>query len=131
MVSLPEQVRAHDEDAAWMRRIQSDMRPFVEAFADRLEGAMPRRVKVGRRRTGMFGPRRVHSITVEAGGRSYSATMEGDTLSCRRALVARGIALQSEDMKLRPWMDALMSDISSMAEDADTAHRSLHEFLMS
>ena len=114
-----------------MRRIQSDMRPFVEAFADRLEGLMPGRVRVERRRSGMFGPRRVLSITVQAGGRSYTATMADGSLSCRRAQVARGIMLQSEDMKLRPWMDALMADIAAMADDADTAHGSLHEFLMS
>ena len=43
-----------DQNTAWIRRAQTDMKAFVEGLASRLEGDMPGFVEVERKRDGLF-----------------------------------------------------------------------------
>ena len=54
--------------AASLRADSSDAGTFVEGLARKLEDLLPGRVKVQRSRSGMFGPKVVRKIAVEAGG---------------------------------------------------------------
>jgi hypothetical protein len=43
-----------DMSAAWIRRSQGDLKAFMEGLAARLDGAVPGRVSVERKRDGLF-----------------------------------------------------------------------------
>ena len=55
--------------AASLRADSSDLSAFVESMAAKLEEAVPGRVRVDRRRTGMFGPKTVRGFSVDLGSR--------------------------------------------------------------
>ena len=53
--------------AASLRADTGDLDAFVESLAVKLEEAIPRRVRVDRRKSGMFGPKLVRQIVVDLG----------------------------------------------------------------
>ena len=76
--------------AASLRADSSDLSAFVESLAAKLEEAMPGRVRVERRRAGMFGPKLVQSVSVDLGDRRLELRTErGAVRDARRAAVGR------------------------------------------
>ncbi len=71
-----------DLDAAGIRRAMTDLRAFMEALAVWLQGALPDRVTVDRRRDGLLSrTSHVHEITLErAEGRMLGARDKADAL---------------------------------------------------
>ena len=63
---------------ASLRADTSDLRAFVEALATKLEDAMPGAVTVERRREGMFGPKRVRRISVDAANQRLEQLVAAD-----------------------------------------------------
>lgn len=121
-----------DLSAAWFRRAQSDLKAFMEAFAVRLEGAVPARVRVERQKDSLFSKtRHVTKINVEAQNHIYALTLQGGRLSAERSKVVRGVSLMTEHMDVPQWLDALREDIQALAEHAGSAQDVLHDFLMS
>ncbi len=54
-------------------RTRSELGTFVEALAVKLEEAVPGSVRVQRRRDGLFGPKLVRRIALDAGDRAARA----------------------------------------------------------
>jgi hypothetical protein len=121
-----------DLSMAWYRKAQGDLRAFMEAFAARMEGALPGRVKIERRRDGLFS-RTSHVVKVTIAGDldTYILSRDGDRLSAQRAKAVRGVILKSEEMDFPEWLAALNAELQRLAERAGTAQSVLHDFLMS
>lgn len=98
----------------------------------RLEGAVPGRVRVERRKDGLFSrASHVTRINVEAQQHLYTLALHAGRLTAQRAKVVRGVTLTTEQMDIPNWLTALRGDIQSMAELAGSAQDVLHDFLMS
>jgi hypothetical protein len=121
-----------DLNAAWYRKTQGDLKAFMEAFAVRLEGAMPGRVSVERQKDGLFS-KTSHAarIAVEARDHLYLLELQKGRLSACRSKSVRGVTLSTEHMEVPAWLSALQSDIQALAEHAGAAQSVLHDFLMS
>jgi len=104
----------------------------MEAFAVRLEGAVPARVRVERQKDGLFSKtRHVTRISVEAQNHVYELSLQAGRLSAQRSKVVHGVSLMTERMEVPQWLDALRGDIQTLAEHAGSAQDVLHDFLMS
>ena len=121
-----------DLSAAWYRRAQGDLRAFLEAFATRMEGAIPGHVTVERRRDGLFSKTsHVTKIAIDTGPNVYFVALENKRLAARRSKAVRGVTLKSEPLDFPDWLAALNADIKRLAERDGAAHDVLHDFLMS
>ena len=121
-----------DLGMAWYRKTQGDLRAFLEAFAVRMDGAVPGRVKIERRRDGLLS-RTSHVVKVTIAGETnaYVLSLEGGHLSAARAKSVRGVTLNSQTMDFPEWLSALNADLQRLAERAGDAQTALHDFLMS
>jgi hypothetical protein len=121
-----------DLSMAWYRKTQGDLRAFLEAFAARMDGALPGRIKIERRRDGLFS-RTSHVVRVTIAGdpEIYSLSLDSNRLSAQRAKSVRGVTLKSETMDFPEWLAALNADLQRLAEWTNAAHTVLHDFLMS
>src|SRR5881227_3126115 len=94
--------------AASLRADDGDFATFVEVLAVKLEGALPRRTKVVRKRKGMLTlDKQVHRIEVDVGDEKYSVAYDCHSLDTRVAKVVRGITLKTEEVPLETWTDQL------------------------
>jgi hypothetical protein len=121
-----------DLDAAWFRKAQGDLKAFMQAFAVRLEGALPGRVAVERHKDGLFS-KESHAtrIAVEAHNHLYVIELQKGRLSAHRSKAVHGVTLSTEQMDVPAWLAALHADIQTLAEHAGAAQNVLHDFLMS
>ncbi len=121
-----------DLSAAWLRRAQGDSKAFMDAFATRMESALPGRVQVERRRDGLFSKQtHVVKVSVEIQGVVYQLELERANFSARRTKSVRGVVLKSEALGVPEWLAALNHDIEQLAGNADAASSVIHDFLMS
>ena len=66
-----------DLSAAWYRKAQGDLRAFAEAFATRMEGAIPGHVTVERKRDGLFSKStHVAKVAIDTGPNVYVVRLE-------------------------------------------------------
>lgn len=121
-----------DLGMAWYRKAQGDLRAFLEAFAVRMDGAVPGRVKIERRRDGLLS-RASHVVKVTIAGEAgtYVLSLDNGHLSAARAKSVRGVTLNSQTMNFPEWLSALNADLQHLAERAGEAQTALHDFLMS
>lgn len=121
-----------DLSMAWYRKAQGDLRAFLEAFAVRMDGAAPGRVRIERRRDGLFSARsHVARVTISGESDAYILDLDDGRLSARRARSVRGVTVKSEPMDLPQWLAALNAELQRLAENAGAAQDALHDFLMS
>jgi hypothetical protein len=121
-----------DLSAAWYRKAQGDLRAFAEAFATRMEGAIPGHVTVERKRDGLFSKStHVAKVAIDTGPNVYVVRLEKNHLSALRSKSVRGVTLKSEPMDFPEWLNALNADVQRLAERAGATHDVLHDFLMS
>ena len=121
-----------DLSAAWYRKARGDVKTFVEGFATRMEAAIPGRVRIERRRDGLFSKTsHVVRVAIDSDPNVYILSLDGDRLSAQRAKSVRGVTLKSEAMDFPEWLAALNADIQRLAERAGAAEGVLHDFLMS
>src|ERR1700739_2781299 len=93
--------------AASLRADSSDLSAFVEGLAAKLEQAMPGRVRVDRRRSGMFGPKAVRSVSIDLGDRRLELRSEGGAVQTRCARLSGGIVLKNEVLETDEWLGGL------------------------
>jgi hypothetical protein len=115
--------------AASLRADTSDLRAFVEALAAKLEDAVPGAVTVERRREGMFGPKRVRRIAVDASGQRLELRAEGSSIQTRCARLSGGIVLKSEDMTTDDWLHTLGEALAEQARSSLTTRQALDRLL--
>ena len=121
-----------DLSAAWFRRAQGDFKAFIAAFGARMEGALPGRVTLERKRDGFFSTQsHVVRVLIETEANIYSLSLVQNRLIAFRTKAVRGVTLKSEEIPVPDWLQALDAEIRKLAEHAGFAQTVLHDFLMS
>jgi hypothetical protein len=115
--------------AASLRADSSDLGAFVEAMAVKLEEAVPGAVTVDRRRDGMFGPKMVRRITLDAGGRRLELRREGSALQTTASRLSGGIVLKREELDTDAWLRVLGEALAIQAQSSKTTRQALERLL--
>ena len=115
--------------AASLRADTSDLGAFVEALAVKLEEAVPLGVRVERRRDGMFGPKLVRRIALDAGGRRLELRTEPGTVQAYSSRLSGGIVLKSEELEIDEWLQALGQALALQAQHSQSTRQALERLL--
>ena len=115
--------------AASLRADSSDLDAFVESLAVKLEEAIPKRVAVDRRKSGMFGPKLVRQIVVDLGDQRLELRYARD-LESRRAKLSGGIVLKSEQLDTDAWLAALGEALADEAKRSEITRQALQRLLI-
>ena len=119
-----------DLDAAGLRRAMTDLRAFTEALAARLQGALPDRVGVERRRDGLLATtRHVHQITVRGEGAEYRLLSDKGRLTATKAKTVRGVVISTTELPAPQWLAEVRAEVSARAGAMGEASDVLHDFL--
>jgi hypothetical protein len=119
-----------DLDGAMLRRSDVELRAFMEALAVRLEGAMPGRVEVERKRDGLLSQtKHVVRIAVRGERAVYELVRSKAGLAANRAKLVRGVNISSSSLSAREWLAEVRAELQTMAEQAGSASDALHGFL--
>jgi hypothetical protein len=116
--------------SASLRADASDSSAFVESLAGKLEEAIPRLVRVERRRDGLVGPKRVRRIAVDAGELRLELQSSGGIVEASCARVSGGIVLKRERVGTEAWLDELGRAIAEEARRSETTRRALERLLI-
>jgi hypothetical protein len=115
--------------AASLRADTSDLRAFVEALAVKLEQAVPGAVAVDRRREGMFGPKLVRRISLDAGDQRLELRAMGARIETRCSRLSGGIVLKSDELGTEAWLQALGEALSVQAQRSQITRQALQRLL--
>ena len=119
-----------DLDAAGIRRAQTDLRAFMEALAVRLQGALPERATVERRRDGLLArSSHVHEIVVRGDGGEYRLRFDKGQLTASRAKTVRGVVISTSELTVPEWMADVRAEVAALAGAMGSASDVLHDFL--
>jgi hypothetical protein len=116
--------------AASLRADSSDLSAFVESLAAKLEDAVPTRVRVDRRRSGMFGPKAVQGVAVDLGDRRLELRTERGAVVTRCARLSGGIVLKNEVLDTDEWLAMLSESLAAEARRSETTRKALERLLM-
>ena len=116
--------------AASLRADSSDLNAFIESLAAKLEEAMPGRVRVDRRRAGMFGPKSVRSVSVDLGDRRLEMRSERGAVQTRCARLSGGIVLKNEELGTDAWLAVLSEALAAEAARSETTRKALERLLI-
>lgn len=116
--------------AASLRADTSDLSAFVESLATMLEEAIPGRVRVDRRRSGLRGPKLVRAVAVDLGDRRLELLVENAAVLTRSSRLSGGIVLKSEAIATDAWLAALGDALAEEAKRSETTRRALERLLM-
>jgi hypothetical protein len=115
---------------AALRADMSDLGAFVGSLAAKLEQALPGKVRVERRRHGMFGPKLVRRIALDAGGQRLELAYQHGTLETKCSRLSGGIVIKSETLDTDAWLAALGEALSQEARRSETTRRALERLLI-
>ena len=115
--------------AASLRADSSDLTAFVESMAAKLEEAVPGRVRVDRRRTGMFGPKAVRSVQVDLGERRLELRADRGAVQTRWARLSGGIVLKNEELEIDAWLAMLSEALAAEANRSEATRQALERLL--
>jgi hypothetical protein len=119
-----------DLDGAVLRRSETELRAFMEALAVRLEGAMPGRVEVQRKRDGLLSQtRHVAKIAVRGERAVYELARDRSGLVATRTKLVRGVSISSSTISARDWLAQIRAELQTLAEQAGSTSDALHGFL--
>lgn len=119
-----------DLDAAGVRRALTDLRAFMEALAVRLQGALPDRVTVERRRDGLLSrTSHVHQIALKGDGAEYRLLFDKGTLTATRAKAVRGVVISTSEEPVPQWLGEVRAEVATLAGAMGSASDVLHDFL--
>ena len=116
--------------AASLRADSSDVSVFVESLASKLEEAVPARVRIDRRRSGMFGPKAVRGVAVDLGERRLELRTDGGRVETRCARLSGGIVLKNEVLETDEWLAVLSDALAAEARRSETTRKALERLLM-
>jgi hypothetical protein len=117
--------------AASLRADSSDLSAFVESMAAKLEEAVPGRVRVDRRRAGMFGPKTVRGFSVDLGDRRLELRADGGAVRTRCSRLSGGIVLKNEELDTDAWLAMLSEALAAEASRSEATRRALERLLLS
>jgi len=116
--------------AASLRADSGDLGAFVEGLARKLEDVLPGRVTVQRNRRGMFGPKIVRKIALDAGPeRLELLRSEDDVIETRRARLSGGIVLKTEQLDTEAWMSVLGTALAAEAQRSAQTRQAIERLL--
>jgi hypothetical protein len=115
--------------AASLRADAGDLGAFVEALAVKLEDAVPGAVSVERRREGMFGPKRVRRIALDAGGQRLELRTDGMAVQTLCSRLSGGIVLKREELGTDEWLRVLGEALAVQARTSQTTRQALERLL--
>ena len=118
-----------DMIAASLRVESTDVSTFVEALAAKLEEAVPGSVVVERRRDGMFGPKIVRRIAVDAGDLRLELRREPAGVQTRCSRLSGGIVLKSETVDTDTWLHSLGEALAIQARRSQSTRQALERLL--
>lgn len=119
-----------DLNAAWLRRSQGDLRAFVEAFAVRMEGALPGRVSVERKRDGLLSKTsHVAKVTIQGDKAVYQLTNDKGRIATVRSKLVRGVVISSATLTVPDWLGEVRAEVQTLAGQSVSASDVLHDFL--
>ncbi len=119
-----------DLDAAGVRRAQTDLKAFMEALAARLEGALPDRVAVERRRDGLLATtRHVHEIIFRGEEAEHRLRFDKGRLSATRAKTVRGVVISTLEQPVPEWLADVRAEVAALAGSMGGASDTLQTFL--
>ncbi len=119
-----------DLDAAGIRRALTDLRAFMEALAARLQGALPDRVTVDRRRDGLLSrSSHVHEIILRGDGTEYRLRFDKGTLTATKAKAVRGVVISTNEEPVPQWLGEVRAEVAAVAGAMGSASDVLHDFL--
>jgi hypothetical protein len=116
--------------AASLRADASDLRAFVEGLAVKLEQAMPGRVRVQRRRSGLLRPKLVRQIALDAGDRRLELSFAGGALKTSCSRLSGGIVLKRDPLEANAWLTAVGEALSAEAQRSETTRQALERLLI-
>jgi hypothetical protein len=116
--------------AASLRADSGDVGAFVESLAVKLEAAVPGRVHVERRRSGLLGAKRVQSIALDGADRRLELELAGGVLEARASKVSGGIVLKREAVDLDSWLALLGEVLAEEARRSEATRRALERLLI-
>ncbi|PWI58069.1 hypothetical protein [Sulfoacidibacillus thermotolerans] len=119
-----------DLNAASWRHNHEDELAYIEALATRLERSLPDLVVVTRDRKWFSKVHHVVKIELSLGSDTFLLAREGARFLARKAKVVRGIALSSEVMSLKEWLDELSRALSRFANEHEETRQTLEDFLL-
>ena len=119
-----------DLDAAILRKSEADMRAFLSALATRLDTALPNRVKVERKRDGLFSST-THVVRIEltTDTAAYTLSFESAGLKASRAKIVRGVTISSAAIPAMEWMSEVRGAVSRLSGEAGDASDAIGGFL--
>lgn len=119
-----------DLDAAILRRSENDMRSFMSALAARLEQALPNRVKVDKKRDGLFSSTsHVVKIEVTTDTAVYTLSLDAGGVRTNRAKLVRGVTISTSPMAPREWMSDVRAAVARLSDTAGDASDVIGNFL--
>jgi hypothetical protein len=119
-----------DLNAAWVRRSQGDLKAFMEAFAVRMDGALPGRVEVERRRDGLLSKTsHVVGVTIRCDRFVYQIVNGKAGVTATRAKLVHGVIISSSQMAVPEWLAEVRAEVQTLADHLNSASDGLHDFL--
>lgn len=126
----PDEERDFDLSAASLRASGGDLRTFVGVLADKLDRALPGRVKIERRAARLLSKQKhVTSIELDLGDTRYLLAAQGGTVETRCATAVRGIVLKSAVVPLDVWIDTLLRELADEAQTSEQSRLALEQLL--
>ena len=119
-----------DLNAAILRKNERDMRAFLSALAVRLEGALPGRVMVERKRDGFLSSS-THVVRIElpTDDALYAITLDRAGVKTLRAKVVRGVTISNVPIPAGVWMDEVRAAVARLSGAPDDASAAIAKFL--
>jgi hypothetical protein len=126
----PGEERDFDLSAASLRASSGDLRTFVDVLADKLDRALPGRVKVERRAVRLLSKqKRVTAIELDLGDTRYLLAAQGGAVETRCATAVRGIVLKSAAVPLDTWINTLLRELADEARTSEQSRIALEQLL--
>jgi hypothetical protein len=117
--------------AASLRADTTDLKAFLEALANKLEGALPSNTLVTRQNRLFSREHPIREIVVTLGDYQYRIFREQNgPLTTLRAKVVRGIVLKTDPLPMDQWIGELATDLSREATHSAQARIALERFLL-
>ena len=117
-----------DLQAAWLRRFTADAHGNLNAFALRLQEAMPDAVTILRTRP-LFGRPETKGVTVQIDQNRYTLEVEHRRLRASIAIVVRGIAISNKPVDPADWFARLSVETRQASAHAAALSRSIAAFM--
>ncbi len=120
----------YDMQAAWLRRVTSDIESNLGSFALRLKEAMPDRVTLIEKKA-FFSAAKLTGVSVKIRERKYTLEADGRKLKATVAMVVRGITLNTKSVDPAQWFAQLSEETLKTTEHAKSFSQSLSTFMIS